>query len=507
MIVSQVYNILSILLAPLASPLFFLPLLLLLNFLNRRKTSLAAFLSWILTFTFVFGIAFFLVLRLPEAAKWISRLQSPLYVALTLIVLPSIFLPRNRFYFLFLIVPLFAILFAALEVYSQYNALPEGSGFAWLLMRPGFVLASVASVLVISQHFLSLDSFRKFCRVTALLLLLFGGFVFRQSYADWKEMLKRRSNSTADIMSITETVPVLRQDNRLTYLPAAPCRFSADGGYVQGCVMELAQRLMQIRQPLIASGDPGETALLSTALAALLSLAVLCYAGARWWCGWICPLSTIGELFNQLRKVSGLPYIKAPQPLKMGLFAWGNLSAAFGLALAYAYTKIDSQGRFMGCKIPLYPFCKICPGQQVCPIASKGLAGISPLPGFEWLFGFFRGGVVVLLLLFVLAFLCSRRLWCYFCPMGMAGGIFNKGALLSLKKNPGLCNGCGACNEVCPMDIHSVQQEMEKTDVSCFDCVYCLKCVDKCPQDGCLSLDFAGRTISSSNYTEKLKNG
>jgi formate hydrogenlyase subunit 6/NADH:ubiquinone oxidoreductase subunit I len=86
--------------------------------------------------------------------------------------------------------------------------------------------------------------------------------------------------------------------------------------------------------------------------------------------------------------------------------------------------------------------------------------------------------------------------------MGMIGGIFNRGGLFALKKDAKRCNGCGACNEVCPMDIHVVAEEMEKEEVSSFNCVYCLRCVDSCPQDKCLSCDFAGKTIAESRFKE-----
>ena len=91
--------------------------------------------------------------------------------------------------------------------------------------------------------------------------------------------------------------------------------------------------------------------------------------------------------------------------------------------------------------------------------------------------------------------------------MGMVGGIFNRGALLALKKEAQKCNGCGVCNEVCPMDIHSVQEEMVKEDVSSFECIYCLKCVDHCPQDGCLRLEFAGQKIMESDLARKVTHG
>ena len=82
-------------------------------------------------------------------------------------------------------------------------------------------------------------------------------------------------NKSDDIMTLSETTPVLKYDEKIVYLPGAPCRFSADGGYVQGCVMELFQRIMQINISKIASQDPGENSLLAIAIGALLTLIIL----------------------------------------------------------------------------------------------------------------------------------------------------------------------------------------------------------------------------------------
>jgi ferredoxin len=84
--------------------------------------------------------------------------------------------------------------------------------------------------------------------------------------------------------------------------------------------------------------------------------------------------------------------------------------------------------------------------------------------------------------------------------MGMISGIFNRGGMLVLRKNPAKCNRCGTCNEVCPMHIDHVRHEMKNTDVSTYNCLLCLKCVQKCPQDSCLSVEFSGRKITESKF-------
>ncbi|MCX7704481.1 MAG: 4Fe-4S binding protein, partial [Planctomycetota bacterium] len=251
----------------------------------------------------------------------------------------------------------------------------------------------------------------------------------------------------------------------------------------------------------VIEGGVGETSLLAVLLAALVSLIILSFVGARLWCGWVCPLSTAGDVIDSVRRFFRLPHLKPAQPLKTGYLFSGISFASFGLFLAKTYPHLDTEGRFLGCKIPVYPFCKICPGQQICPVLSQGPQGYPPLPTSDWLFGFFKYGAIALLVLFLLSFALGRRLWCRFCPMGMIGGLFNRGGMLALKKDVRKCNHCGVCNEVCPMDIHVVAEEKEQEDVSSFECVYCLKCVDKCPRNGCLHIEFAGKKVAESHFS------
>ncbi len=504
---NAIYFFLSYILEPLSSPFYLLLALLLLGYVFKRTSSRVWRSVVPCAFTAVFWCVYRLAALDPDAARWLHRTNSPLAGILAVMVVPAIFLPRNRWYKLFLLLPAASIVLAVAEAVYQYSQSPPGAPFMWFPVRPGFLIAAVTGLLIIAQHFLPTDRFRAVTRVTALLVLLYGGFAFRQNHIDYKEMLARRQDDTRDIMVLSETTPVMKADNRLSYLPSAPCRFSADGGYVQGCVMELFQRTLQIHFGKVGAGDASETALLAIALAAVLFLIVLCYAGARWWCGWICPLSTLGDVLNTVRRWLGLPYMKPTQPLKLTYLYTGLSLGTFGLLLSKAYARIDDQGRFLGCKIPLYPFCKICPGQQVCPVASQGIGAYPPLPGSEWLFGFFKVAALFLLGLFLIGFITARRLWCRLCPMGMVGGIFNRGGLLALKKDVQKCNGCGVCNEVCPMDIRLVQEEMSKENVSSFDCVYCLKCVSHCPQDKCLRLELAGQRIVESDFSREMQHG
>jgi len=125
-------------------------------------------------------------------------------------------------------------------------------------------------------------------------VLVYGGMALRANYDDYRAMVERRPKAHPGIMNVSETSPVLQSAERMTYLPSAPCRFTADGGYVQGCNMELAQRVMQVNWGEVARGEAAAIGDMGVLLGALLLLLAMSFAAGRWFCGWVCPLSWTG---------------------------------------------------------------------------------------------------------------------------------------------------------------------------------------------------------------------
>lgn len=492
-------------LAPLANPFAVLLVLVSLPWLRRRAQSAAGLAVSIAGLVLGFAVLYHLVGRMPRAGSWLSALNSPLCAVFLVVVLPAMYLPRNRGYRFFLLLPASLVLLLVLAVVEGTRTLPPDLRPApLLLVRPAWLIAGGVSLLVLLQPFLPLAWFRRAVRLAAFLVLVYGGFALRQDVADYRAMLARRGTAR-DIMNISETVPVLSYDDRLAVLPAAPCRFAPDGGYVQGCNLELFQRLLQVNFLRVRAGDPSEVNALGVVLAALLTFLALSFVLARWSCGWLCPLSAMGSLLNWGRVRLGLAPLRPAPPVKWAYLFSGVGFSGIALAMAGVYPYIDAQGKFAGCKIPIYPFCKLCPSQQLCPVAGAGLSAYPPVPGTEWAFGFFRYGCLALLALFLISFASARRLWCRFCPMGMISGLFNRGGLFALRKQPQKCSRCGMCAETCPMDIGVVRDEMNRTDVSSYHCVLCLKCVEKCPRDGCLALEHAGLTVMTSRFKREDK--
>ena len=485
-------------LAPLASPFLSLFTAVFLIPFARRARSTWSTASRLFIPASLFIIAYHWCLTVPLVARWLKAVESPIWAAFLLVVLPAMHLPRNRLYRWFLLVPAAFVLLFAASVYAAYRTVPAtASGFYWILVRPGWFVAGLVSALALVRQLLSMTAFRRLVRAACFLVLITGGFTLRQNYEDYRAMSSRRA-TRRDVMNLSETSPVLGQDGRLVHLPSAPCRFTKDGGYIQGCNLELIQRLLQLNFSKIAERNTGELGAMEAILASFLAFTVLSFLVARWMCGWLCPLSTMGEALNAVRRRLGRIPFRPGRTMQQTFLGSGLAVSGIALVMARMVPSLDAAGRVAGCRIPLFPFCKLCPNQQLCPVVAGGLAAYPPLPGMEWAFGFFRYGCLIILGLYVICFATARRLWCRFCPMGMLSGLFNRGGSFMLRKDPVRCNGCGMCAETCPMHIGRVRDEMQEQNVSTYDCVLCLRCVQICPRDGCLSLEHEGHAVVRS---------
>jgi len=103
-----------------------------------------------------------------------------------------------------------------------------------------------------------------------------------------------------------------------------------------------------------------------------------------------------------------------------------------------------------------------------------------------------------LLAFFAAGFMAARRVWCHFCPIGLATSWFNRGGMLELRKEGIRCNRCGVCADVCPMGCTHIRDEKESEFLSHHECIYCLRCVEFCPKKKCLRLNFFGLKLIES---------
>jgi ferredoxin len=230
----------------------------------------------------------------------------------------------------------------------------------------------------------------------------------------------------------------------------------------------------------------------STALAArhwngalLGALAVLgvCLVLPRAFCGHVCPLGTLQDLFHWalgkrlrrwcLKRIDGLRYVR------FYLLAAVLLAASLGVVLSGYLAAIPVLTRGL-----LFSVGRL----QLGLLKHWGMAG--PTSAALWcslgLFG----------LVFLLGLL-GQRFWCRcVCPSG---------ALLSLagwlgpnrRQVKTTCTGCGHCVDLCPFD--AIQEDHRARPL---DCGFCQTCVDNCPSR---AISFAPRWRAQAGGREVLE--
>jgi polyferredoxin len=92
----------------------------------------------------------------------------------------------------------------------------------------------------------------------------------------------------------------------------------------------------------------------------------------------------------------------------------------------------------------------------------------------------------------------DQRAFCkYLCPSAVILRLTSRLSLLKMATNRHVCNGCGACSRVCPMDIDVRAFAVSGRRVLSGECIMCQRCAQACPT-GAVAPDFhfdvAGRT-------------
>ncbi|RLD06609.1 MAG: hypothetical protein DRI32_02280 [Chloroflexi bacterium] len=177
----------------------------------------------------------------------------------------------------------------------------------------------------------------------------------------------------------------------------------------------------------------------------------------RSFCGWMCPLGTLQDMFaGWARRLSGgsKRHIRGKRR-----------KAKFPIELP---PKVDKWARYLKYLILLVvliasvqaiypPLHKICPARAVFSFQ------LTPL-------------LASVLLTFIFTSMLIKRFWCkYLCPLGAALAIFNKIAPLRVTIDNRKCTDCGRCDTECPMGIEAIPENMRN-----LECIQCLECVETC---------------------------
>lgn len=212
----------------------------------------------------------------------------------------------------------------------------------------------------------------------------------------------------------------------------------------------------------------------------------------RLWCGWLCPIGFLQNILLRIRKRLGISFwdLSPKATMMLNQIGYVILFLIILISLAVGVTFLGMNNFFTRSELP---FEMVAPPRPIT-IFLQQLIGLEswnaavPLPG-----------IIIAIVIIVLSFKI-RHFWCRICPAGALMSIFNRRALINIKKDGAKCTKCRACLRACPIDIEEIYEEKEKDNVTNRTCIHCYRCVELCPEDGCLSVTFMNKTIVESKY-------
>lgn len=208
----------------------------------------------------------------------------------------------------------------------------------------------------------------------------------------------------------------------------------------------------------LASGQPIS---LPFAIAAVIPI-ILALIFGRFFCSWICPVSTVNDFIRLIIGKLKLPYIKKPfitnQHLNFYLLIAGLVMPFLGLIVFPYIIPYVLMGRF---------FYSLALGRVL------------------W------EALIFLLLLMTIDALIQRGFWCnYLCPSGFLLALLGKRRLVNIKYNDTLCRkGCSHCK-------HSCSWQADPRVKYSLNCTNCGECIERCPSGalGFTKPDLSGHT-------------
>lgn len=200
-------------------------------------------------------------------------------------------------------------------------------------------------------------------------------------------------------------------------------------------------------QSLVTGTVPAGVALLGVALIVLFYLVV----GGRAYCGWICPVNIVTDTAYWLREKLGITRDrKLDRRTRLWVLAGALLASLLSGTIAWEFVNPVS-------------------------VLQRGL-----------IFGL-GGGWTIVVTVFLLDMLVTRRGWCgHLCPVGAFYGIMGKASLVRVAASRRQdCTNCGACFQICT-EPHVITPALKGSGTDLIlsgDCVNCGSCIDACPVD------------------------
>jgi polyferredoxin len=204
------------------------------------------------------------------------------------------------------------------------------------------------------------------------------------------------------------------------------------------------------------------------------------------WCGFICPVGTLQDWITKFRKSIGIRFSRYEDStfkyLKIVKYLFLVWLLLVPLAIANSFFGLPHMSHDW-----FPPFCTICPARVIMPLFTGDLSQLvidfRSVPTLIMT----TLGVLAAVLFFVGSFV-KKRFFCLFCPMSALQYLFSKIAFLRLNKYGDKCTKCGNCYRVCDVGIKEIADDVTSKNIVMDDCMMCFKCVEACPEEGCLEV-------------------
>lgn len=187
-------------------------------------------------------------------------------------------------------------------------------------------------------------------------------------------------------------------------------------------------------------------------------------------CGWLCPVGFTSELLNSLTSRVTAAARRSKRPYLLRLPPW--------LDYPLALLKYLLLGLF------LY---LILWQMDLAALENFSRSPYSITTDARMLLFFLHPSnlALAIMLFLVVMSIVLRNFWCrYLCPYGALLGLLALAGPLQLARDKKKCIDCKKCEDSCPAAIEITAKQQLITP----QCIGCLECVARCPQQDCLTL-------------------
>ncbi|MCK5848317.1 MAG: 4Fe-4S binding protein [Caldisericia bacterium] len=211
-----------------------------------------------------------------------------------------------------------------------------------------------------------------------------------------------------------------------------------------------------------------------TALSSLILLAgvlITTILFGRVFCGQMCPLGTLQEIFGRL----GRKHLKSKKRTLPGSLDKSFRWLKYIVMVVFIFFTWSTSTLFFRWIDPWVAYSHIFTTE---------------------IFSVFLAGFLVLLISLIGSFFWEKFFCKYLCPLGAFLSLLAPVSIFKIHREKTSCTSCNVCNQVCPVNIDIANSDV----VTDKECISCYKCVDKCPENNALTI----RSKSKLNVTPLL---